>query len=182
MKSKASNKRPTPSKRVLSWDDAVFDPADLVRDVKDLADHYAGKRKLTLRTYTVVTPAPKFTPAEIVEFREARNLSRPLFAQLLNVPPVTVRKWESGERNPSGAALRLLEIMRSRPEALLGVVALSKITNRKNTAKEIEFQGDELVSAVQDTVKLLRKGRTSELRSREREAVSVKQPRRKTKS
>jgi transcriptional regulator with XRE-family HTH domain len=105
-----------------------------------------------------------------------------LFAQLLNVPPVTVRKWESGERNPSGAALRLLEIMRSRPEALLGVVALSKITNRKNTAKEIEFQGDELVSAVQDTVKLLRKGRTSELRSREREAVSVRQPRRKTKS
>ena len=50
MKSKASNKRPTPSKRVLSWDDAVFDPADLVRDMKDLADHYAGKRKLTLRT------------------------------------------------------------------------------------------------------------------------------------
>ena len=65
MKNKASNKRPTPSKRVLSWDDAVFDPADLVRDVKDLADHYAGKRKLTLRTYTVVAPAPKFTPAEI---------------------------------------------------------------------------------------------------------------------
>ena len=182
MKSKASNKRPTPSKRVLSWDDAVFDPADLVRDVKDLADYYAGKRKLTLRTYTAVTRAPKFTPAEIVELREARNLSRPLFAQLLNVPPVTVRKWESGERNPSGAALRLLEIMRSRPEALLGVVALSKITNRKNTAKEIEFQGDELVSAVQNTVKLLRKGRTSELRSREREAVSVTQPRRKTKS
>ena len=93
MKSKASNKRPTPSQRVLSWDDAVFDPADLVRNVKDLADHYAGKRKLTLRTYTVMTPAPKFTPAEIVELREARNLSRPLFAQLLNVPPVTVRKW-----------------------------------------------------------------------------------------
>ena len=60
--------------------------------------------------------------------------------------------------DPSGAALRLLEVMRSRPEALLEVAALSKITNRKNTAKEIEFQGDELVSAVQDTVKLLRKG------------------------
>ena len=38
---------PTPSKRVSSWDDAVLDPTDLVRDVKDLADHYAGKRKLT---------------------------------------------------------------------------------------------------------------------------------------
>jgi hypothetical protein len=27
-------------------------------DVKDLADHYTGKKKLTLRTYTVVTHAP----------------------------------------------------------------------------------------------------------------------------
>ena len=119
MKSKASNKRPTPSKRVLSWDDAVFDPADLVRDVKDLADHFGGKRKFTLCTYTVVNPAAKFTPAEIVELREARNLSRPLFAQLLNVPPVTVANG-SPRRNPSGAAWAF-GIMRSWHEALLGV-------------------------------------------------------------
>lgn len=84
---------------------------------KDLRSAHDSKMMLNkYRLFHVVTPAPKFTPAEIVELREARNLSRPLFAQLLNVPPVTVRKWESGERNPSGAALRLLEMMRSRPE------------------------------------------------------------------
>ena len=57
-------------------------------------------------------------------------MSRPLFAGILNVPVVTVRKWESGERMPSGAALRLLEVMRSRPEALLQVTALSKKATR----------------------------------------------------
>jgi DNA-binding transcriptional regulator YiaG len=38
---------------------------------------------------------------------------------LLNVPPVTVLKWEHGDRRPSGAALRLLEIAKRAPEALL---------------------------------------------------------------
>jgi putative transcriptional regulator len=97
----------------------VFDPAEFVQDMRDLADHYMGKKKLTLRTFRVTRPAPKFTPAQIVKLREERKLSRPLFARILNVPDVTVRKWESGERKPSGAALRLLQIMQSQPETLL---------------------------------------------------------------
>ena len=119
MKNKTSSKSPTASKPISSWDDAVFDPADLVRDMKAVADHYGGKKTLTLRTFRAVASAPKFTPSQIVELRETRKLSRPLFAQILNVPPVTVRKWESGERKPSGAALRLLEIMQLQPDTLL---------------------------------------------------------------
>lgn len=118
MKSTASNESPRASKSITSWDDAVFDPAELVQDMQELADHYEGKKKLTLRTYSAVAPAPKFTPTHIVKLRETRNLSRPLFAQILNVPAITVRKWESGERKPSGAALRLLEIMQRQSEAL----------------------------------------------------------------
>ena len=145
MKSKASRKPRAASKRISSWDDAIFDPADLVRDVRDLADHYEGKKKLTLRTFTVVAPVPSFSPPEIVELREARKLSRPLFAQILNVPVVTVRKWESGERIPSGA-LRLLQVMRARPDALLQMVALSKTANRVERPK-IEYRGSKLVLA-----------------------------------
>lgn len=144
MKSKASRKPRTASKRISSWDDAIFDPADLVRDMRDLADHYEGNKKLTLRTFTVVAPVPRFAPAEIVELREARKLSRPLFAQILNVPVVTVRKWESGERIPSGAALRLLQVMRARPDALLEMAVLSKTANRIETPK-LEFRGSKLL-------------------------------------
>ena len=98
--------------------------------MQDLADHYEGAKQLTLRTFTLLAPAPEFSPTEIVELREAHKFSRPLFAGILNVPVVTVRKWESGERMPSGAALRLLEVMRSRPEALLQVTTLLKKATR----------------------------------------------------
>ena len=144
MKSKASRKPRTASKRISSWDDAVFDPADLVRDMRDLADHYEGKKKLTLRTFAVVAPVPRFSPPEIVELREARKLSRPLFAQILNVPVVTVRKWESGERTPSGAALRLLQVMRTRPDALLQMAVLSKTANRIETPR-VKFRSRKLL-------------------------------------
>ena len=181
MKSKASRKPRAASKRISSWDDAIFDPADLVRDVRDLADHYEGKKKLTLRTFTVVAPVPRFSPAEIVELREARKLSRPLFAQILNVPVVTVRKWESGERLPSGAALRLLQVMRARPDALLQMAVLSKTANRIETPK-IDFRGGESVSAVGATFDLTHKIRTTELRSREQDAKNLRPRRRKSKS
>ncbi len=119
MKKKSSSTPPATSKRITSWDDVPFEPAQLIQDVQDLADHYQGKKKLTLRTFTAIKPAPQFSPDEIVELRENSQLSRPLFAHVLNVPSVTIRKWESGERKPSGAALRLLEIMRVQPKALL---------------------------------------------------------------
>ncbi len=123
MKSNTSKKSLTASKPITNWDDAIFDPVQLVNDMAELADHYEGKRKLTLRTFTAAKPAPRFTPDAIARLREARNLSRPVFAQILNVPSVTVRKWESGERKPSGAALRLLEIMQRQPDALLRLAA-----------------------------------------------------------
>lgn len=119
MKSKPSKARPTKSKPITSWDDAIFDPTEFVQDMRDLADHFVGTKKLTLRTFRVTCHAPKFTPAQIIKMRNEKNLSRPLFARILNVPDVTVRKWESGERRPSGAALRLLQIMQSQPQALL---------------------------------------------------------------
>jgi putative transcriptional regulator len=137
MKRKTSKKPLAESKRISSWDDAIFDPADLVREVGDLADHYEGKKKLTLRTFTVVAPVPTFSPTDIVALREARKLSRPLFARILNVPVVTVRKWESGERIPTGAALRLLQIMRTRPDALLQMAALSKTSKSADTIDRV---------------------------------------------
>ena len=124
MKRKSSKAQPATSKPISSWDDVPLDPAELVQDVQDLADHYMGGKKLTLRTFRVARPAPKFTPEQIVELREERKLSRPLFARLLNVPDVTLRKWESGERKPSGAALRLLQIMQTEPETLMRLVPL----------------------------------------------------------
>jgi putative transcriptional regulator len=85
--------------------------------LKDALAHAEGK--LTLRTTVLPSPAPAMQPKEIRAVREALNLSQAVFGRLLNVPSVTILKWEHGERKPSGAALRLLEIAKRSPEALI---------------------------------------------------------------
>jgi putative transcriptional regulator len=98
-----------------------FNADDLLSAVEDVRDHVAGERKVTMRTTRVrlPDPAPEITPDEIAAARLALNVSQPVFARLLNVPTVTAVSWEKGRRKPSGAALRLLQIARRHPEAIL---------------------------------------------------------------
>lgn len=98
-----------------------FNVDDLLNSVEEVRDHVAGKHKLTMRTTQIKLPdpAPEITPDEVVAARQALNVSQPVFARLLNVPTVTAVSWEKGRRKPSGAALRLLQIAREHPEALM---------------------------------------------------------------
>jgi putative transcriptional regulator len=57
-------------------------------------------------------------PKEIVALRQALNVSQAVFAGLLNVPKVTAISWEKGRRAPTGAALRLLDLIRKKPDIL----------------------------------------------------------------
>mgnify|MGYP000252737315 CR=1 FL=1 len=98
-----------------------FNPNEFLKAVEDVRDHVTGKKKITLRTAEVKlpAPAPDITPEEIAAARESLNVSQTVFARLLNVPTVTAASWEKGRRKPSGAALRLIQIARKHPEALL---------------------------------------------------------------
>ncbi len=91
---------------------------ELVRSVEDVRDAVTGRRKLTLRTTTLPKPAPVIGPREVKRLRSRLKMSQPVFAAVLNVPTVTAISWEKGRRQPSGAALRLLEIARRHPEVL----------------------------------------------------------------
>lgn len=97
-----------------------FNAEDLVKSVEDLASHATGKVKLTLRS-SIVTLPPRIEPfkaGEIVALREQLAVSQGVFARLLNVPKVTEISWEKGRRKPTGAALRLLDLVRKRPHIL----------------------------------------------------------------
>jgi len=39
------------------------------------------------------------------------NVSQPVFARLLNTSSETVKKWEQGERHPTGTSLKLLNLV-----------------------------------------------------------------------
>ena len=56
-------------------------------------------------------PIRKMKPSDVKKVRLREHISQPVFAMLLNVSPSAVKKWETGENVPSGAALRLLQII-----------------------------------------------------------------------
>ena len=96
----------------------AFNAEDLVRSVEEVRDALTGRRKLTLRTTKLPKPAPVVTPRDVQRIRARLKVSQSVFAAMLNVPAVTAISWEKGRRQPSGAALRLLEIARKRPDVL----------------------------------------------------------------
>jgi putative transcriptional regulator len=50
-------------------------------------------------------------PTQIKNIREQVRVSQPVFARYLNTSESTVQKWESGSKQPSGMALKLLAIV-----------------------------------------------------------------------
>lgn len=55
----------------------------------------------------------ELTPAQIRELRERSKLSRAVWAKVLNVGVTTAQKWEAGATKPDGAALKLLNLVKS---------------------------------------------------------------------
>ncbi|EKD75001.1 MAG: DNA-binding protein [uncultured bacterium] len=51
------------------------------------------------------------TAKEIKKIRLREKLSQPVFAGYLNASASTVKKWETGEKHPTGPALKLLNLI-----------------------------------------------------------------------
>lgn len=56
--------------------------------------------------------------ADVAAIRARLGMSQPAFAQTFSVSLSTVRKWEQGQRVPSGPARVLLRVMEEEPEAV----------------------------------------------------------------
>lgn len=56
-------------------------------------------------------PVSDLSPQQIKKIRLNEKVSQPVFALCLNISPSTVKKWETGEKHPQGAALKLLNIV-----------------------------------------------------------------------
>ena len=100
------------------YKEVEFSEAELLRRVGGFADG-----TISFREHIMKVPQPvKSIPAkEIKNIRVKLGYNQGQFAILLNVPTVTAKSWEIGKRKPSGAALRLLAVARTSPEALFAV-------------------------------------------------------------
>ena len=78
--------------------------------------------KQTMRTFDelCLVPVQPMTAEEIRTLREREGLSQPVLAWYLNVSKNLISDWERGVRKPGGAALKLLNLVKSK-----GVHAIS---------------------------------------------------------
>ncbi len=53
----------------------------------------------------------ELSPGEIKKMRVREKISQAVLALYLNVSPHTVKHWEQGAKHPSGAALKLLNLI-----------------------------------------------------------------------
>ena len=69
------------------------------------------KRRLRGFDALCLMPVEPFSPAEIRALRLRENASQAVFALHLSVTTGLVRQWERGEKQPSGASLKLLTLV-----------------------------------------------------------------------
>lgn len=84
---------------------------ELKKGLKEAIAHKEGKITLKSELIEIPEPPEEYGPRAIKRIRAKGNYSQGIFARVLNVSLNTVQAWESGERNPNHAALRLLEII-----------------------------------------------------------------------
>lgn len=82
----------------------------------------------------VVDQLPLVTPARMIKamlsisspdvrsVRAKTGMTQPAFAKAFGFPLSTLRQWEQGRREPTGAARTLLTIIDRAPEAVLGAL------------------------------------------------------------
>ncbi|NQZ08236.1 MAG: DNA-binding transcriptional regulator [Algicola sp.] len=56
-------------------------------------------------------PVKSFTANQIKRLRQQYKVSQPIFAEYLNISASTVQKWESGQKQPNGSSLKLLNLV-----------------------------------------------------------------------
>ena len=74
----------------------------------------AELKKTTLRMLgkDALPKVEAMSPSQIVAVREKTGISQAVMAAFLNVAVSTVSQWERGERHPTGAALKLLHVVK----------------------------------------------------------------------
>jgi putative transcriptional regulator len=83
-----------------------------------------AKGELTLRTVQVPAPPPEIGSKEVMSLRTKTGMSQAVFARVLNVSTKTVQSWEQGERKPSHASLRMLQVFREHPKLVFEIAGI----------------------------------------------------------
>ena len=100
---KPTAKTPKAKSRVL---EAVYETAT---DLHRLG--FIDKRKMGQYEALCMEPIAPYDSEKIRALRAHLNLSQSVLAAVLNTSTSTIRKWELGDKHPSGPSLKLLDLL-----------------------------------------------------------------------
>jgi putative transcriptional regulator len=95
--------------------------SDLVQGLSEALAYLDGKPDADLKVHHV--EADRIDPKTI---RQKLRLSQDQMARVLGTSTSGYRKWEQGQRQPTGAARTLLRVMEREPEAVLRALASAR--------------------------------------------------------
>jgi putative transcriptional regulator len=72
---------------------------------------FIDKRKMGQYEALCMEPIAPYDSEKIRALRAHLNLSQSVLAAVLNTSTSTVRKWEQGDKHPSGPSLKLLDLL-----------------------------------------------------------------------
>ena len=82
---------------------------ETARDLHRLG--FIDKRKMRKFDVLCLDPIPAYNSEKIRALRDHLQLSQSVLAAVLNTSLSTVRKWEVGDKHPSGPSLKLLNLL-----------------------------------------------------------------------
>lgn len=82
---------------------------ETARDLHRLG--FIDKRKMRRFDLLCLDPIPEYDSEKIRALRDHLQLSQSVLAAVLNTSLSTVRKWEIGDKHPSGPSLKLLNLL-----------------------------------------------------------------------
>ena len=90
--------------------------SDILKSIRDDLESLCNENivnKITLREFDKrnATKIEEITGDQNRNIRVKNHISQGVLAKCMNMSPVSIQKWERGESKPTGAALKLLNII-----------------------------------------------------------------------
>lgn len=88
---------------------------NLLKGIREAGSYLRGNKK-------VATRVDRIDPESVAAIRAKLRLSQKAFSSAFGISPATLRNWEQGRRQPTGAARVLLRVAAKHPKAVLEAV------------------------------------------------------------
>jgi putative transcriptional regulator len=90
----------------------IVDAARSLHKVGAVSGEELEKTTLRMLDKDALPKVESMSPTDIAAVRERTGISQAVLAAFMNVAVNTVSQWERGERHPTGAALKLLNVVK----------------------------------------------------------------------